>query len=72
MLTPIQVSVSKSALGIFYSMFPSRTSEEVLQKSIRWDSFVLAMGKRLRKWLRWTNETFVLEKKKKELSKRTS
>ncbi|TVY92897.1 hypothetical protein LAWI1_G005034 [Lachnellula willkommii] len=114
--TQIQVSVSKSALAIFHSMFPSRSSEEASQKSVKWDSFVLAMaepelgfvarhsaggsavqfepnerskwfwegkivfhkphpvpvidpvmlssmGKRLRKWFGWDNETFLLKGK---------
>lgn len=114
--TQIQVSVSKSTLGIFHSMFPSRSYEEASQKSVKWDSFVLAMaepelgfvarhsaggsavqfepnekskwfgegkivfhkphpvpvidpvmlssmGKRLRKWFGWDNDTFLLKGK---------
>lgn len=41
---PIEVSMSKSAFGIFHSMFPSRNSEEASQKTVRWDAFVLAMA----------------------------
>ncbi|TVY81625.1 hypothetical protein LSUE1_G004822 [Lachnellula suecica] len=40
----IQASMSKSSFGIFRSMFPGRDSEEAPQKSIKWDTFVLAMA----------------------------
>jgi hypothetical protein len=38
--------VSKSALGVFRSMFLNRNSEEGSQKEVRWDSIVLAMAER--------------------------